>query len=149
MASPEGFTLTFLRGSGFLHDFIGVWDLMADASGPWPAQKGFLIFVETKIIAVIERTEKIRRGIEGTYSIEGNRLVLTEIAVDTAPDRGAPGDAEFTLHEDILTLTWLSTTQTRQTPRHVDRFRRRSQTVEGVIPTPVAIYASRGQTRPG
>ena len=56
MASPDGHTLTFLRGSGFLLSLVGVWDLMADTSSPWPSQKGFLIFNETKMIAVIERT---------------------------------------------------------------------------------------------
>src|SRR4029450_8082735 len=72
MASPDEHTLTFLRGSGFLLSLVGVWDLMADESSQWPSQKGFLIFKETKIIAVIERNEDIRRGIEGTYAVEGN-----------------------------------------------------------------------------
>jgi hypothetical protein len=40
MASPDGHKLTFLRGSGFLLSLVGVWDLMADASSQWPAQKG-------------------------------------------------------------------------------------------------------------
>ena len=53
MASPGEHTLTFLRGSGFLLSLVGVWDLMADESSPWPSQKGFLIFKETKITAVI------------------------------------------------------------------------------------------------
>ena len=39
--------------------------------------KGFLIFKETKIIAVIERNEDMRRGIEGTYTVEGNRIIIT------------------------------------------------------------------------
>ncbi len=91
MASQDAFKFTFLRGSGFLHSLIGEWDLMADDTGPWPLQKGFLIFDETKIIAVIERTETIRRGIEGTYSVEGNRILITELVVDTAPERGGTG----------------------------------------------------------
>jgi hypothetical protein len=68
MALPDEHTLTFLRGSGFLHSLVGAWDLMADASSPWPSQKGFLIFKETKITAVIERNADMRRGIEGTYT---------------------------------------------------------------------------------
>jgi hypothetical protein len=79
MASPNERKLTFLRGSGFLLSLVGVWDLMADASSPWPAQKGFLIFKETKIIAVIERNATMRRGIEGTYTVEGNRIMITEL----------------------------------------------------------------------
>src|SRR5918992_3874424 len=95
MASPDEHTLTFLRGSGFLLSLVGVWDLMADASGLWPSQKGFLIFQETKMIAVIERNKEMRRGIEGTYTVEGNRIILTELSVDTAPERGALGEGEF------------------------------------------------------
>ena len=126
MASPDEHHLTFLRGSGFLLRLVGVWDLMADASSQWPSQKGFLIFKETKIIAVIERNEAMRRGVEGTYAVEGNRIILTELFMDTAPERGAPGDGEFEIEGDILTITWLSTHQTRQTPPHVDTLRRRS-----------------------
>ena len=81
MASPDEHHLTFLRGSGFLHSLIGTWDLMADASGPWPSQKGFLIFEETKIIAVIERNEEMRRGVEGTYSVEGNRIIMVSLTL--------------------------------------------------------------------
>lgn len=143
MESADGFKLTFLRGSGFLHQLIGEWDLIAEASGPWPSQKGFLIFDETKIIAVIERTATLRRGIEGTYSVEDNRILITELSVDTAPERGAPGDMEFEIDGDLLTMTWLSTTQTRQTPNHVDRFRRRPDP-KAVLPPKVAIYDSRG-----
>jgi hypothetical protein len=44
MASPDEHTLTFLRGSGYLLSLVGVWDLIADASSPWAAQKGFLMF---------------------------------------------------------------------------------------------------------
>ena len=62
MASPDEHKLTFLRGSGFLLSLVGAWDLMADASSQWPSQKGFLIFKETKIIAVIERNEDMRTG---------------------------------------------------------------------------------------
>jgi long-chain acyl-CoA synthetase len=36
-----------------------------------------LIVDETKIIVVIERHEAMRRGIEGTYSVEDNRLIMT------------------------------------------------------------------------
>jgi hypothetical protein len=144
MASPGERKLTFLRGSGFLISLIGTWDLMADEAGQWPSQKGFLIFDETKIISVIERNEKIRRGIEGIYSVEDNRIILTELLVDTAPERGAPGDVEFEIEGDILTIKWLSTTQTRQTPNHVDTFRRRSQPVNRAPLTQGAIYESRG-----
>jgi hypothetical protein len=142
MASPDEHTLTFLRGSGFLLSLIGVWDLMADASSPWPSQKGFLIFNETKIIAVIERHAEMRRGVEGTYAVEGNRIILTELFVDTAPERGALGDGEFEIDGDILTIKWLSPQQTRQTPPHVDKFRRRAQLAEEVVLPPVAIYTS-------
>jgi hypothetical protein len=142
MASPDEHTLTFLRGSGFLLRLVGVWDLMADESSPWPSQKGFLIFKETKIVAVIERNEELRRGVEGTYAVEGNRIILTELFVDTAPERGALGDGEFEIDGDILTIKWLSPQQTRQTPPHVDKFRRRAQLVEEVVLPPVAIYTS-------
>ena len=142
MASPDEHHLTFLRGSGFLLSLIGVWDLMADESGQWPAQKGFLIFQETKIIAVIERNEDMRRGIEGTYAVEGNRIIITGLFIDTAPERGALGDGEFELDGDMLTIKWLSPTQTGQTPQHVDRFRRRAQVADGAVLPPVAIYES-------
>ena len=146
MASPDEHTLTFLRGSGFLLSLVGVWDLMADASSPWPSQKGFVIFNETKIIAVIERHAGRRRGIEGTYAVEGNRIILTELSVDTAPDQGALGDGEFTIDGDRLTITWLSTSSTGHSSPHVDTFRRRAQPVEGVVLPPVAIYESDGPT---
>jgi hypothetical protein len=142
MASPDGHKLTFLRGSGFLLSLVGVWDLMADASSPWPAQKGFLIFKETKIIAVIERNADIRRGVEGTYAVEGNRIIITGLLIDTAPEQGALGDGEFEIDGDVLTITWLSTNQTCQTPHHVDTFRRRAQLGDGVVLPPVAIYES-------
>ena len=124
MALPDEHNLTFLRGSGFLLRLVGVWDLIADESSQWPSQKGFLIFKETQIIAVIERHEGMRRGIEGTYSVEGNRIIITELFIDTAPERGAPGDGEFTIDGDMLTIKWRSTNQTCQTPHHVDKFRR-------------------------
>ncbi len=146
MASPEEFKLTFLRGSGFLHSLVGAWDLMADASGQWPSQKGFLIFEETTIILVIERNENIRRGIEGTYSVEGNRIVMTDLFVDTAPERGAPGDVEFEIDGDVLTITWLSTNQTRQTPNHVDQFRRRPEP-RAILSPQVKVYESEGRVR--
>src|SRR5712692_2932209 len=120
MASPDKHNLTFLRGSGFLLSLVGVWDLMADESSQWPSQKGFLIFKETKIIAVIERNEAMRRGVEGTYAVEGNRIIITGLLIDTAPERGAPGDGEFAIDGDILTIKWLSTNQTCQTPHHDD-----------------------------
>ena len=63
---------------------------MADASSPWPSQKGFLIFNETKIIAVIERHAAMRRGVEGTYAVEGNRIILTEILL-IPPQNEVPG----------------------------------------------------------
>ena len=142
MASPDEHNLTFLRGSGFLLSLVGTWDLMADESGQWPSQKGFLIFKETKIIAVIERNEAMRRGVEGTYAVEGNRIILTGLSIDTAPERGALGDGEFEIDGDILTITWLSTSQTCQTPQHVDTFRRRAQLVDGAVLPQVAIYES-------
>ena len=142
MASPDEHTLTFLRGSGFLPSLVGVWDLMADESSQWPEQKGFLIFKETKIIAVIERNEDMRRGIEGTYAVEGNRILMTGLFIDTAPERGAPGDGEFEIDGDMLTIKWLSTNQTGHTPHHVDKFRRRAQPIDGVVLPQVAIYES-------
>jgi hypothetical protein len=142
MASPDEHTFTFLRGSGFLLSLVGIWDLMPDASGQWPSQRGFVIFNETKITAVIERNEKLRRGIEGTYTVEGNRLMLTQLSVDTAPERGALGDAEFAIAGDILTITWLPTEPTGQAPQHVDTFRRRAQVSDGAVLPPVAIYES-------
>jgi hypothetical protein len=143
MAAPQGHTLTFLRGAGFLLNLVGVWDLMPDASGSCPSQKGFLIFNETKITAVIDRHEKMRRGIEGTYAVEGNRIVFSKLSVDTAPDRGPLGEAEFRLDGDTLTLTWLSSDPTGHPPRHVDTFRRRAQPSEEVfLLPPTAIYES-------
>jgi hypothetical protein len=143
MASPDEHTLTFLRGSGFLLSLVGVWDLTADASSPWPSQKGVLLFNETKITAVIERHAEMRRGVEGTYAVEGNRIILTELVVDTAPDRGPLGDGAFTLDGDTLTITWLPTTPTGHPPRHVDTFRRRAQPRgEVVLLPPVAVYDS-------
>jgi hypothetical protein len=146
MASPDEHKLTFLRGSGFLLSLVGVWDLMADESSQWPSQKGFLIFKETKIIAVIERNEEMRRGVEGTYAVEGNRIMLTELLVDTAPERGALGDGEFAIDGDILTITWLSTDPTGQPPHHVDTFRRRAPLVDGAVLPPVKIYESDAPT---
>jgi hypothetical protein len=148
MASPDERKLTFLRGSGFLLSLVGVWDLMADASSPWPSQKGFLIFKETKIIAVIERNETMRRGIEGTYAVEGNRIIITELFIDTAPERGQLGDGEFAIDGDILTITWLSAHQTCPTPQHVDTFRRRAQLSDGAVLPPVAIYESDAPNAP-
>ena len=142
MASPDERKLTFLRGSGFLLNLVGVWDLMADQSGQWPSQKGFLIFKETTIIAVIERNGDMHRGIEGTYSVEDNRIIITELLIDTAPERGALGDGEFAIDGDILTIKWLSTNQTCPRSNHVDTFRRRVQPDEGVVLPPVAIYES-------
>ena len=142
MASPDEHTLTFLRGAGFLLDLVGVWDLVADASSPGPSQRGFLIFHETKITAVIECNET-RRGIEGTYAVEGNRLILTKLIIDTAPEQGALGDGEFTIDGDILTISWLVTSPTGQPLHYVDTFRRRSPpSGEVVLLPPVAIYAS-------
>ena len=143
MASPEERTLTFLRGSGFLLGLVGVWDLLPDASGAWPSQKGFMIFNETKITAVIERHEKMRRGIEGTYAVEGNRIIFTKLVIDTAPGQGPLGDAEFTLDGDILTVTWRAPNPTGQPSHHVDTFRRRAQPSDEVLLLPpAAIYES-------
>lgn len=147
MASPDEHTLTFLRGSGFLLSLVGVWDLMADPSGPWPSQKGFLIFNETKITAVIERNAEMRRGIEGTYAVEGNRIILTKLLIDTAPGGGVLGDGEFAIDGDMLTITWLSTNPTGQPSHHVDTFRRRAQPSDGVVLLPpTAIYESDAPT---
>src|SRR3977135_1034742 len=140
MASPDEHNLTFLRGSGFLLSLVGVWDLMADESSPWP--KGFLIFKETKIIAVIERNEDMRRGVEGTYTVEGNRIIITGLFIDTAPERGAPGDGEFEIDGDILTIKWLSANQTCRTHHKADKFRRRAQAGDGAVLPQVAIYES-------
>jgi len=148
MASPDEHTLTFLRGSGFLLSLVGVWDLMADESSPWPLQKGVLIFKETKITAVIERNEERRRGIEGTYAVEGNRIIITGLSIDTAPEQGALGDGEFVLDGDILTITWLSTNSARPRLNHVDTFRRRAQLVDEVVLPPVAIYESDAPNAP-
>ena len=138
MAAPDEFKLTFLRGSGFLHSLVGEWDLMADESGQWPAQKGFLIFDETKLIIVIERHEAMRRGIEGTYSVEDDRIVMTERLVDTAPEQGALGDMEFVLDGDILMIKWGATGQ-------MDQFRRRSRPDDKpILPPTVAIYEGGG-----
>lgn len=142
MASPGEHHLTFLRGSGFLLRLIGGWDLIADASGQWPSQKGFLIFKETKISAVIERNEAIRRGIEGTYSVEGNRIMVTELLIDTAPEQGALGDLEFKIEGDTLAIKWLCTNQTCQRAGHVDQFRRRAQRFDGALLPKVEIYES-------
>lgn len=142
MATQDEQTLTFLRGSGFLLSLIGVWDLMADATGQWPTQRGFVIFKETKITAVIERNAELRRGIEGRYTVEGNRLIITELSVDTAPEHGALGDGEFAIAGDILTITWLAPSRTCPGPRQVDRFRRRVQQGAGVLLPPTAIYES-------
>ena len=71
MAAADGHTLTFLRGSGFLLSLVGVWDSWRMRPVHGPSQRGVLIFNETKITAVIERNEETRRGIEGTYAVEG------------------------------------------------------------------------------
>jgi len=143
MASPDEHKLTFLRGSGFLLSLVGVWDLMADASSPWPSQRGVLIFNETKITAVIERDKDTRRGIEGTYAVEGNRIMLTKVVIDTAPDQGMLGDGEFVIAGDILTITWRSPQPSGQALAQIDTFRRRSQARgEVVLLPPVAIYES-------
>jgi len=138
MASPNEFRLTFLRGSGFLHSLVGEWDLMPDTSRQWPAQKGFLIFDETKLIIVIERHEAMRRGLEGTYSVDGDRLIMTELTVDTAPEQGALGDIEFVLDGDILMIRWGATGQ-------MDQFQRRARPDEKpILPPSVAIYQGGG-----
>ena len=143
MAAPDAHTLTFLQTSGFLRSLVGVWDLVADASSSWPSQKGVLIFNETKITAVIERNQETRRGIEGTYAVEGNRLVLTKLSIDTAPDQGVLGDGEFAIAGDLLTITWLAPHATGHALAHVDTFRRRTQpSGDVVLLPPVAIYES-------
>jgi len=107
-----------------------------------------LIFKETKITAVIERNEERRRGIEGTYAVEGNRIIITGLFIDTAPEQGALGDGEFALDGDMLTITWLATNPACQTPNHVDKFRRRAQLVDEVVLPPVAIYESDAPNAP-
>ena len=82
--------------------------------------------MEVEPRAVIARHEEMRRGVEGTYAVEGNRIIITGLFIDTAPEQGALGDGEFEIDGDILTITWLSTHQTCQTPHRVDKFRRRS-----------------------
>lgn len=144
MTSPEEHPLTFLRGSGFRLDLVGAWDLIADETSQWPSQKGFLIFKETQIIAVIERSAHMRRGIEGTYAVEGNRLRLTGLSIDTSPERGAPCDGEFAIAGDILTIKWLVPNPMGQPSPQVDTFRRRTQLADGVLLPPVAIYESDG-----
>jgi hypothetical protein len=146
MASPDEHTLTFLRGSGFVLSLVGVWDLVADPSSPRASQKGFLIFNETKIVAVLERHEGKRRGLEGTYAVEDNRIILTELSVDTAPEQGALGDGEFMIDGDTLTIKWLSTEPTGQRPAQVDTFRRRAPFNDGAVLPPVAIYESDAPT---
>ena len=142
MASPDEFKLTFLRGSGFLHSLVGSWDLMADVSGPWLSQKGFLNFEETKLVSVIERQEGIRRGIECTYSVEGNRILITELFVDTTPEQGALNDLEFELDGDLLTVKWQLTNPMHQTFKQVDKFRRRREPGNKTLLTEGAIYHS-------
>lgn len=142
MAAPGSQTLTFLRGAGFRLDLVGTWDLLADASGRWPAQKGFLVFKETKITAVIERHATMRRGIEGTYTVEGNRLRITRFLIDTAPDRDVLGTGEFTLDGDLLTITWLPASPSATAAPQVDTFRRRPQQPDGALLPPVEIYES-------
>jgi hypothetical protein len=115
---------------------------MPDASSPWPSQKGFLIFQEMKLTGVIERHEQMRRGIEGTYAVEGHRILLTELSVDTAPAQGVLGDGEFALDGDRLTITGLSTHPTGRRLPHIDPFRRPGPPVDEVVLPPVAIYAS-------
>ena len=140
MAPSGEHNLTFLRGTGFRHDLVGAWDLVDDASAQWPSQRGFLIFKETKIIAIIERNEHLRRGIEGTYAVEGNRIKVTDLTVDTAPQQGALDELEFEIAGDILTVKWASSDQTRQEPMHVDKFRRRALFDHGLLLPPTAIY---------
>jgi hypothetical protein len=79
--------------------------------------------------------------------VEGNRIILTELSVDTAPERGALGDVEFEIDGDMLTIKWLPTNQTRQTPDHVDKFRRRSHPVNRAVLTQGAIYESWGRAQ--
>jgi hypothetical protein len=75
--------------------------------------------------------------------VEGNRLVLTKLSIDTAPHQGVLREAEFTLDGDTLTIKWLSPNPTGQPTPKVDAFRRRSQPGgEVVLLPPVAIYES-------
>lgn len=142
MSIPGRRPLTFLRGSGFLHSLVGAWELVADETSAWPSQKGVVIFKETKITAVIARDEGTRRGIEGTYSVEGSRIQITDLAIDTAPERGVLGDVEFVIDGDTLTIKWLTMNLTHQTPHHIDTFRRRLSQADTVILPAVEIYES-------
>ena len=142
MATSGKPPLTFLRGSGFLLSLVGSWDLLADTTGRWPAQRGFLIFNETKITAVIERDATQRRGLEGTYAVEGNRLIFTAITVDTASQHGPIGAGAFVIDGDLLTITWHVPSQAEHTPPQVDTFRRRGPRDNGAVLPPVAIYTS-------
>jgi hypothetical protein len=90
MASPDEHKLTFLRGSGFLLSLVGAWDLMADESSQWPSQKGFLIFKETKIIAVIDLYSaycrkgwggRVRQNLPPGHANFNRRLFLTTLAI--------------------------------------------------------------------
>ena len=57
--------------------------------------------------------------------MEGHRIMLTELWVDTAPEQGALGDGEFVIDREMLTITWLSTNPTRHPPPPVKTGRRR------------------------
>lgn len=140
MAPSREHNLTFLRGAGYRHDLVGGWDLIADATGQWPSQSGFLIFKAAKIIAVIERDEHLCRGIEGAYAVEGNRIKITGLSVDTAPEQGALDELEFEIAGDVLTVKWPPHGQRCQPPNQVDKFRRRALFDHGLILPPTAIY---------
>ena len=99
MASPDEHKLTFLRGSGFLLRLVGTWDLIADESSQWPSQKGFLILKRRRSLPLLNAM-RLRRGVEGTYAVEGNRIIITAL-IDTAPEQGTLGDGEF-----VLTVTF-------------------------------------------
>ena len=89
--------------------------------------KRFLIFKETKSLPLLNAMRLCAGGVEGTYAVEAIGVIAYRVLIDTAPEQGALGDGEFEIDGDVLTITWLSTNQTCQTPHHVDTFRRRAQ----------------------
>lgn len=138
MAAPAQPTLTFLRGSGFLLSLVGAWDRIPDPATPGAAPAGFILFQDTQVTAVLAHHPTRRRGIEGTYAVQGNRLRFTQVKIDTAPDQGPLQAGEFTLAGDILTIRW------DVIPLRVDTFRRRAPVNNGAVLPPVAIYQSEG-----
>jgi len=80
--------------------FAGVWELVSET------EKSISILTDTHFCAVGERTNT-RRGIAGTYTIEGNRARYT-IAVDTATNAPPQFELEFQRDGETLTSTLIS-----------------------------------------